>query len=83
MSNEKRFWDIAYPLGRRYIVRTYFIQGEKYESKNRPINFVLIVLSAVALWQFSHGVRAVDVVGLFAGGALAGVALSGFFMARK
>jgi len=52
-------------------------------ATNRPILFILILLSALGAWQFSGGVRSVDVVGLFASGALAGVAISGFFMSRK
>jgi hypothetical protein len=45
--------------------------------------FILILISAIGLWQFSSGVRSVDVVGLFASGAMAGVAISSFFMSRK
>jgi len=51
--------------------------------KNRPVMFILIMLSAIGLWLFSNGVRSVDVVGLFASGVLAGVVLSGFLMPRK
>ena len=52
-------------------------------SNYRPALFILILLSALGLWQFSGGVRSVDVVGLFASGALAGVAITSFFMFRK
>jgi hypothetical protein len=45
--------------------------------------FILILFSVAGLWQFSDGVRSVDVVGLFASGALAGVAISSFLMSRK
>ncbi|MBN8581853.1 MAG: hypothetical protein J0L96_14385 [Anaerolineae bacterium] len=52
-------------------------------TKNRSVMIIFIVLAAAGLWQFSSGVRTVDVVGLFASGALAGAAISNFFMARK
>ncbi|HNB40444.1 MAG TPA: hypothetical protein PLG52_03025 [Anaerolineales bacterium] len=52
-------------------------------TKPRPVVFILIILAAAGLWQFSNGVRSVDVVGLFASGALAGAAISSLFMAQK
>jgi len=52
-------------------------------TKKRSVMIIFIVLAAAGLWQFSSGVRTVDVVGLFASGALAGAAISSFFMARK
>ena len=51
--------------------------------KNRSLAIIFVVLAAAGLWQFSNGVRTVDVVGLFASGALAGAAIGSFFMARK
>jgi len=44
----------------------------------RPVLFILILISAVGLWQFADGVRSVNIVGLFASGALCGVAIAGF-----
>ncbi len=44
---------------------------------------IFIALAAGGLWQFSNGVRTVDVIGLFASGALAGAGISSVFMARK
>jgi hypothetical protein len=42
--------------------------------------FILILISAIGLWQFSSGVRSVDVVGLFVSGACAGAVVSSFFL---
>ena len=42
----------------------------------------MFLFSMLGLWQFSQGVRSVDVVGLFASGALAGAAVTGFLMMR-
>lgn len=50
---------------------------------NRPVMFILILLSGIGVWLFSSGVRSVNVVGLFASGILAGVAIASFFMSRK
>ena len=52
-------------------------------NKRSPMFFILLLFSVAGLWQFSQGVRSVDVVGLFASGALAGAAIAGFFMARN
>ena len=52
-------------------------------GKNRPVMFILVLFAALGLWQFSGGVRSVDVVGLFASGALAGVAINAFFISRR
>jgi len=52
-------------------------------TTNRSLMIIFIALAAGGLWQFSNGVRTVDVIGLFASGALAGAAISSFFMARK
>ncbi len=52
-------------------------------TKNRPTIFILILLSAIGIWQFSDGVRSVDVAGLFASGALAGAAITNFLSNRK
>jgi len=43
----------------------------------------MFLFSILGLWQFSQAVRSVDVVGLFASGALAGAALAGFFITRN
>ena len=44
-------------------------------NNGRPGIFIIMFLfSILGLWQFSQAVRAVDVVGLFASGALAGAA---------
>lgn len=40
----------------------------------------MFLFSMLGLWQFSQGVRLVDVVGLFASGALAGAAVAGVFI---
>ena len=53
-------------------------------SNGRPGMFIIMFLfSILGLWQFSQAVRSVDVVGLFASGALAGAALAGFLIARN
>jgi hypothetical protein len=44
---------------------------------------VLFALSTVGLTQFADGVRTVDVIGLFASGALAGAAIAGFFITKR
>ena len=41
-----------------------------------PILFVLFFISALSLYKFSHNVRSVDVLGLFAGGFSCGVAFA-------
>ena len=52
-------------------------------TPKRPVLFILILFSVFGLWQFSDGVRSVDIVGLFASGALAGAAIVSFFTSRK
>jgi len=53
-------------------------------NNGRPGIFIIMFLfSILGLWQFSQAVRAVDVVGLFASGALAGAAAAGFFSVRN
>ena len=52
-------------------------------NKRRPVLVVLFLFSMLDLWQFSDGVRSVDVLGLFASGALAGAAIAGFFLTRN
>jgi len=53
-------------------------------NNGRPGIFIIMFLfSILGLWQFSQAVRSVDVVGLFASGALAGAAFAGFLMARN
>ena len=52
-------------------------------NKKAPVLFILFLFSMLGLWQFSHDVRSVDIVGLFASGALAGAAVAGFFMPRN
>ena len=52
-------------------------------NKRSPVLFILFLFSLFGLWQFSQGVRSVDIVGLFASGALAGAAIAGFFMSRN
>lgn len=53
------------------------------KDKRMPIFFVLFLFSLAGLWQFSGGVRSVDVVGLFASGALLGAAITGFVIMRN
>ena len=43
----------------------------------------MFLFSLLGLWQFSQGVRSVDVVGLFACGALAGAAATGLLVMRN
>ncbi len=43
----------------------------------------MFLFSMLGLWQLSDGVRSVDVVGLFASGALAGAAVAGLFITRN
>lgn len=52
-------------------------------TKRTPVYIVLFLFSIAGLWQFSDGVRSVDVVGLFASGALAGAAITGFLISRN
>jgi hypothetical protein len=53
------------------------------KNKNTPIFVILFLFSMLGLWQFSHGVRSVDILGLFASGAVAGAALTSFLIARS
>jgi len=53
-------------------------------SNGKPGIFIsMFLFSLLGLWQFSQGMRSVDIIGLFASGALAGAAVAGFFSARK
>jgi hypothetical protein len=53
-------------------------------NNGKPGIFIsMFLFSMLGLWQFSQGVRSVDVVGLFACGALAGAAVAGFFITRN
>jgi len=52
-------------------------------NKRTPVLFILFFFSMLGLWQFSDGVRTVDIVGLFASGALLGAAIAGWFVARR
>lgn len=51
--------------------------------RNRVTPLVLLVIALVALGRFSQGVRAVDVVGLFASGMLTGVVIMRLIALRK
>jgi len=53
------------------------------KNKSTAAFIILFILAMFGLTQFSDGVRSVDIVGLFASGALAGAALTGFFISRK
>jgi hypothetical protein len=50
---------------------------------NKPILYVMLLFSLFGLWQFSDGIRSVDVVGLFASGMLLGVAATRFLAMRN
>jgi len=52
-------------------------------NKRMSTYIVLFLFALAGLWQFSDGVRSVDVVGLFASGALAGAAITGFLISRS
>ena len=53
-------------------------------NNRKPGIFIAMFLfSLLGLWQFSQGVRSVDVVGLFACGALAGAAATGLLIMRN
>ena len=53
-------------------------------NNRRPGIFIsMFLFSLLGLWQFSQGVRSVDVVGLFASGALAGAAVTGLLILRN
>jgi len=43
----------------------------------------MFLFSLLGLWQFSQEVRSVDIVGLFASGALAGAAVTGLLIMRN
>jgi len=50
--------------------------------KSAPVNIgVLVIIAALGLSRFTDGVRPVQIVGLFASGAAAGVALAMIFTA--
>jgi hypothetical protein len=51
-------------------------------NRSNGVFIILFVISMLGLSQFSQGVRSVDIVGLFASGALAGAAITGFFISR-
>jgi len=53
------------------------------KARNRLSIIILLLIAIIGLWQFSNGVRNVDVLGLFASGALAGAVITGFFPSRK
>lgn len=53
------------------------------KSKTIPMFIILFLFSMLGLWQFSHEVRSVDIVGLFASGALAEAAIAGFLITRN
>lgn len=53
------------------------------ENKRTPIFIIMLLFSMIGFWQFSSGIRSVDVLGLFASGALAGSALTGFLIIRS
>jgi hypothetical protein len=46
------------------------------DKRQRIIPFVMIVIAMAGLARFSQGVRSVDVVGLFACGALTGTSVT-------
>ena len=52
-------------------------------NKRTSVFVVMFLLSFFGFWQFSQGIRSVDVLGLFASGVLAGAALAGFFTTRN
>jgi hypothetical protein len=57
---------------------------ESIMSKKRTsVLFILFFFSMLGLWQFADGVRTVDIVGLFASGALLGAAIAGWFVASR
>jgi hypothetical protein len=51
--------------------------------KNSPILIVMFLFALFGVWQFSDGVRTVDVVGLVASGALIGAAAARFLAMRN
>jgi hypothetical protein len=51
--------------------------------KDKPVVLVMFLFSVFGLWQFSDGIRSVDVVGLFASGVLLGVAATRFLAMRN
>lgn len=53
-------------------------------NNGKPGIFIsMFLFSLLGLWQFSQGVRSVDIVGLFASGALAGAAATGLLIMRN
>lgn len=53
------------------------------DNKRTPIFIIMFLFSMAGFWQFSGGIRSVDVLGLFASGVLAGAALTGFIITRS
>ena len=49
----------------------------------QSVFFLMFLFAFLGLWQFSDGVRSVDIVGLFASGALKGAAVTGFLVTRN
>ncbi len=50
---------------------------------NKPVLIIMFLFSVFGLWQFSDGVRSVDVAGLFASGILLGVTVTRFLVMRN
>jgi hypothetical protein len=48
-----------------------------------PPLFILLLFGLLGLYRFSHGVRSVDAVGLFASGAACGAAFVGLVRALR
>jgi hypothetical protein len=53
------------------------------KNRSNAIFIILFVISMLGLSKFTHGVRSVDILGLFASGALAGAAVAGFFISHN
>lgn len=53
------------------------------KNKTSLVFIILFALAAAGLTQFSDGVRTVNIIGLFASGAIAGAAISGFFITKR
>lgn len=52
-------------------------------NRKAPVFIIMFLFAFLGFWQFSQGVRSVDVVSLAASGALAGAAVVGFWMSRN
>ncbi len=52
-------------------------------NRKTPAFIIMFLFAFLGFWQFSQGVRSVDVVGLVASGALVGAAVASLWISRN